>query len=264
MRREHSPAMASTPAGKKPATPKKSTKPAVPPKDAGSSARTTDWEAIERDYRAGIKTLRQMADEYGVSHPAINKRAKRDDWSRDLATKIKERAESLVTKSLVTTEVTTETRVAEKQLIEANAQALVQVRLSHRRDIHRSRSVLMRLMDELEQQVGPENILLLEELGELLRRPDENGQDRLNDLYRKIISLPGRAKTMKDLGESLRVLVGLERQAFGLTDGPDESDGSGGPGRALTDAERAVRLSRLINGNPSALAAIAALAGGKK
>ena len=50
------------------------------------------------------------------------------------------------------------------------------------------------------------------------------GQDKLNDLYQKIISLPGRAKTMKDLGETLRVLIALERQAFGL-DAPEEGDG---------------------------------------
>ena len=45
-----------------------------------------DWEKIEADYRAGIKTLRQIAGEHGVTHGAINKRAKRDGWSRaDLA-----------------------------------------------------------------------------------------------------------------------------------------------------------------------------------
>ena len=33
-----------------------------------------DWEAVEREYRAGVKTLRQIADEFGVSNPAIVKR----------------------------------------------------------------------------------------------------------------------------------------------------------------------------------------------
>lgn len=254
--------MASSPAGKKPAPPKKSIKPAVPPEDAGSSARTTDWEAIELDYRAGIKTLRQMAAEHGISHGAINKRSKVNGWERDLSEKIQQKAEALVSKALVSTAVSTESKVSEKQIIDAGAQALVTVRLSHRRDIHRSRTILMRLMDELELQVGPENVSLLEELGELLRAPDENGQDRLNDLYKKIISLPGRAKTMKDMGETLRVLVGLERQAFGL-DGTENDPDAPGAGKTLTDAERAVRLSRFINGNPAALAAIAAMAGKK-
>ena len=177
-----------------------------------------DWEKIEADYRAGIKTLRQIAGEHGVSHVAINKRAKRDGWSRDLSAKIAAKADELVTKGAVTSSVTTESRISEREIIDANAQAIVSVRLSHRRDIQRSRSITMRLLEELELQSGRENAELLEQLGELMRSEDDKGQDKLNDLYRKIISLPGRAKTMKDLGESLRVLVTLERQAFGLDD----------------------------------------------
>ncbi|MDD2978137.1 hypothetical protein [Aquabacterium sp.] len=177
-----------------------------------------DWEKIEADYRAGIKTLRQIAGEHGVSHVAINKRAKRDGWSRDLSAKIAAKADELVTKGAVTSAVTTESRISEREIIDANAQAIVSVRLSHRRDIQRSRRIAMALLEELEQQAGGEQVAMLEQLGELLRSEDDKGQDKLNDLYRKIISLPGRAKTMKDLGESLRVLVTLERQAFGLDD----------------------------------------------
>lgn len=177
-----------------------------------------DWEKIELDYRAGIKTLREIAADHGISHGAINKRAKRDGWSRDLSAKIAAKADELVSKSAVSTPVSSESRIAERDLIDANAQAIVSVRLSHRKDIQRSRRITMGLLEELEQQTGVENVALLEQLGELMRREDDRGQDKLNDLYQKIISLPGRAKTMKDLGESLRVLVTLERQAFGLDD----------------------------------------------
>ena len=177
-----------------------------------------DWEKIELDYRAGVKTLRQIAEEHGISHVAINKRAKKDGWSRDLSGKIAARVEDLVTKEVVTKSVTSEARVTEREIIDANAQAIVSVRLSHRKDIQRSRRITMGLLEELEQQTGAETVALLEQLGELMRSEDDRGQDKLNDLYQKIISLPGRAKTMKDLGESLRVLVTLERQAFGLDD----------------------------------------------
>ena len=36
-----------------------------------------DWEKIELDYRAGIKTLREIASEHGLSDGAVRKRAKR-------------------------------------------------------------------------------------------------------------------------------------------------------------------------------------------
>ena len=178
-----------------------------------------DWEKIEADYRAGILSLREIAEAHpGTNHVAIARKAKREGWSRDLSAKIRAKADALVTERTVTADVTAERRVSERDIIDANAQAIVSVRLSHRRDIQRSRSITMRLLEELELQSGRENAELLEQLGELMRREDDRGQDKLNDLYQKIISLPGRAKTMKDLGESLRVLVTLERQAFGLDD----------------------------------------------
>ena len=208
--------------------------------------KTPDWERIEADYRAGIKTLRQIAEEHGISHVAINKRAKRDGWSRDLSAKIAAKADELVTKDAVTNSVTTASRISDREIIDANAQAIVSVRLSHRRDIQRSRSITMRLLEELELQSGRENAELLEQLGELMRREDERGQDKLNDLYHKIISLPGRAKTMKDLGESLRVLVTLERQAFGLDDKDQK------PQDALTTL-----LQSIAGGNASAFRPVA-------
>jgi len=221
-----------------------------------------DWEKIEADYRAGIKTLREIAGDHGITEGAIRKRAKRDGWERDLSAKIQQKAEALVRKESVRSEVRTESAISEREIIDANAQAIVTVRLGQRKDIQRSRRIAMALLEELEQQAGGEQVAMLEQLGELLRSEDDKGQDKLNDLYHKVISLPGRAKTMKDLGESLRVLVTLERQAFGLdTAGPD-GEAQSGPTKQLTDAERAVRLSRLMACNPDALAALLQRVGG--
>ena len=206
-----------------------------------------DWEKIEADYRAGILSLREIAEAHpGVNHVAITRRAKREGWSRDLSAKIRAKADALVTDQAVTADVTAQRHVSEREIIDANAQAIVSVRLSHRRDIQRSRSITMRLLEELELQSGRENAELLEQLGEIMRREDDRGQDKLNDLYQKIISLPGRAKTMKDLGESLRVLVTLERQAFGLDDKDQK------PQDALTTL-----LQSIAGGNASAFRPVA-------
>lgn len=191
---------------------------ATPATQTKAKRAAPDWEQIELDYRAGIKTLRQIAAEHGISHGAINKRAKREGWERDLKAKIQSKADSLVSKAAVSRPVSTETSVSEREVVEANASAVAQVRLAHRRDISRTRNITMALLEELEHQTGAETVAMLEQLGEMLRQEDDKGVDRLNDLYQKVISLPGRAKTMKDLGESLRVLVTLERQAFGLDD----------------------------------------------
>ena len=149
--------MAATPKGRKP-EPHKSppAKPAATKKAAGVAASAPakaapDWERIELDYRAAIKTLRQIADENGITHGAINKRARRDGWERDLSEKIAAKADALVSKAAVSTEVSKEARIAEKQVVDANAQAVASVRLEHRKDIHRGRRIANALFDELEK-----------------------------------------------------------------------------------------------------------------
>ena len=210
--------MASKPAPKKAPT-KASTKPAAAKKAAGAAVPVKaqpDWERIELDYRAGIKTLRQIADEHGITHGAINKRARRDGWERDLSGKINAKADALVSKALVSTPVSTESKIAERQVIEAAATAVADIRLAHRSDIRRARNLTNALLNELEQQTDPNTLAMLQELGELLRREDDNGNDRRNDLYMKVISLSERSKTMKTLADSLRVVVDMERTAFSM------------------------------------------------
>ncbi len=211
-----------------------------------------DWERIEVEYRAGVRSLREIAAEHGISHGAINKRAKRDGWERDLSAKIQAKADALVSKAEVSKQVSTETAATERDVIEANAAAIVQVRMTHRKDIARSRSIVMAMMAELEASCGAENAELLSSLGEMMRSPDEYGHDKLNDLYRAVVSLPGRAKTMKDLASSLAVLIDKEREAFSVgAKHQGSEDGAAGPTKTLTDAERAVRLSRLLSASPS-------------
>lgn len=175
-----------------------------------------DWQQIELDYRAGIKSLRQIASEQNVSEGAIRKRSKRDEWSRDLNGKIQAKAEELVRKDTVRSEVRTKNSISEKETIDANANVVATIRISHRKDISRARSMTMSLFDELEHMIGVENVDLLQQLGELLYSPNAKGEDKLNDLYMKVIQLPNRVKAMRELSETLKTLVGLERQAYGL------------------------------------------------
>lgn len=185
-----------------------------------------DWERIEAQFRAGVMSVREIARAHDniVTEAAIRKRAKRDGWDRDLSAKVRAKAEALVRKESVRTEVRT-ANPTEREVIEIEAEVQSRIQIAHRRDIGRGRNLVMTLLDELEAVCGVENAALLAELGALMRRPDERGQDKLNDIYEKLMSLPGRAKTMKDLGESLRVLVTMEREAFGLnTEAKDKTD----------------------------------------
>lgn len=175
-----------------------------------------DWERIELDYRAGVKSNREIGAEHGVTEGAIRKRAKTQEWVKDLAGKIQAKADELVRRDAVRAEVRANQVASEKTVVDANAQAIADVRLAHRKDIGRARALTNTLLDELAKQTDPDTLVLLHELGELLRREDENGQDRRNDLYMKVISLSERSKTMKTLAESMQKLVDMERTAFGM------------------------------------------------
>lgn len=181
-----------------------------------------DWEAIESAYRAGLMSTREIASQHGITHTAINKRAKKEGWERDLKAKIKAKADSLVSKREVSKQVSSERMVSERQLIEANAEVIANVRMEHRGDIRRARNIANSLFDELEAECA--DVAALEQLGELMFKPDDKGYDKLNEIYHKVISMPGRVKSMKDLSDTLKTLIGLERQAYDI-DGPtgDES-----------------------------------------
>lgn len=175
-----------------------------------------DWERIEADYRAGLLSVREIASSQGISHTAIQKRAKAEGWERDLGAKIKAKAESLVAKREVAKSVAMETAATERVIVEANAEVIAGIRLAHRGDIARSRKLAMSLLEELEIETG--NPELFEELGEILRSEDDKGQDKRNDIYRKVISSAGRIDSMKRLADTLKVLIGLEREAYGIAE----------------------------------------------
>lgn len=195
-----------------------------------------DWEAIEGAYRAGLLSLREMSQEYGVSHVAIKKRADKEGWTRDLTAKIKAKADALVNSREVNGEVNSRQLVNESEIVNANAEVIANIRLSHRKDISRTRNVVMKLLGELE--ASTDNIELFEKLGDLMRREDDKGQDKLNDLYQKVISMAGRTKTMKDLADSLKTMVALERQAYGLDAEVKPQDGEPGKEANINDVAR--------------------------
>jgi len=173
-----------------------------------------DWKAVELEYRCGIKSLKAIGAEFGVSDAGIIKRAKRDEWDRDLSLRIQAKADAKVSADAVSDEVSALTKIAEKQIVEANAELQALVRREQRSDITRSRKLVMSLLCELEYQT--ENVELYHQLAELLHDSDDKAFDKRNELLNKAISLNSRSGTMKSLTESLKTLVGLEREAFGI------------------------------------------------
>lgn len=183
--------------------------------------RARDWERIKIDYRAGVKSVREIAAEHGVSHTAINKKAKAEGWERNLREAVRARAEALVSKALVSEEVSETTLATEKLVVEVEAQVQARIQIQHRTDIGRARKLVMQLFQECEVQA--EHVPELEQIGEILRSGDEG---RMAEVFQRAISLPQRIKGVKDLSEALRIVVGMEREAFNIL--PPEPTNAGG------------------------------------
>lgn len=172
-----------------------------------------DWRAIERDYRSGVLTLRQIGEQHGVTHGAINKRAKRDGWDRDLSARIKAKAEALVSKQVVSNQETKEQKVSEKAVIEANAELQANIIVAHRKDIRKARDLVRKLFDEAEATT--ENMEIFGKLADLLDSNEEASRKRV-EVLKRVLSLPSRVVSIERLVNALTKLVALERQAFGI------------------------------------------------
>lgn len=198
-----------------------------------------DWESVEIQYRAGVRSLKDIGREFDVSDAAIVKRAKRDGWSRDLRAKIQAKADAKVSEALVSARVSAQTKSRERDVIEANASVIADALLLQREDVRRGRTLVMSLFEELEHETAHRD--LYQRLGELMQSPDDAGVDKLNELYRKVISLPQRIDGVRKLSESLRIQIELERKVLNIDERAPVK-----PETELADEELEAKLSRLL------------------
>ena len=187
-----------------------------------------DWDEMEPDWRAGIKTKKQLAIEYNVSRAAIDKHWHKLGIERDLAARIQSAAKAKVTRATVTRGVTLGTKVTEQEVVEANATLVADKLIAHRTDIPQKRALVGKLFSEIEGLTdGPE---LIDQLALALQQDD---QDKLADLARKVASLPARIKGVAELVGAYKALIGLEREAFGIGAGTT-------PGEEFTEIVRRI------------------------
>lgn len=155
-----------------------------------------DWEGVERDYSAGLLTLREIGEKYGISHTAIRKKAEKEDWSKDLSAKIAKEAEKKVSKLQVSNDVSK--KASEKEIIEINAQALVNVKLKHRTSINRVNNLVDTLFEEIEEL----------------------------STHKNADNLPVRVDMTKKLMDTLKTSIDKERQAFDIKDNTTPIEGA--------------------------------------
>jgi hypothetical protein len=178
-----------------------------------------DWEAVEREYRAGQLSVSEIGRQHGVSHTAINKKAKAQGWTRNLAARVKE----AVSTKLVSDGVSSANA---RETVEAAAARIVEVVRSHRNDIATGRQIAQAMMAELIE--ATEHREEIEDEIEIETAGDRNGKRRAMML--RAVALPSRASTLLSLSSAIKNFIALERQAFNIDgtpsdDEPDEQRG---------------------------------------
>ena len=182
-----------------------------------------DWSGVELHYCAGIRSLKDIGDEYGVSDAGILKRAKRDGWTRDLKAKTKARAEAKVSAAAVSAVVSEQKRANQNELIEANAEILAKADLLNRKDVILALDVSRSQLQEVATLCDPKFHDMLIAVGEMMDKSgrDENGKmvvDKVNELYFYIIGLAGRVKLAKEIAAAFGVYIPMQRKILKLED----------------------------------------------
>lgn len=180
-----------------------------------------DWEAVERDYRLGSLTLRELEAKHGASRAAIARRARAQSWTRDLTGAVRQATSAALIERMVQS-AAADGQERTTDAVLAAAEVNVRVITSHRAGLARLQHVKAQLLEQIEQAAAqmPE----LAEVIEMVRQADDSGVDRANDALKRAMGRSSLIDDLKKLAEiDERVRKG-EREAFGV----DSSQGETG------------------------------------
>lgn len=188
-----------------------------------------DWDALKPHYCAGVRPLRELGDQFGCSDAAIVKHAKKEGWERNLAQKIKDKADAKLAAALVATERAgqPEAKLTEAVRVEVEAEVQARVRQSHRTDINRSKRIANKLLEALEAV-------------EITEAPSEKLQASRKSAAAlpPMVSLKEASGIFKQLVDAQKSLVTMEREAYGIAHLQEDPDDAGVPVDPIEGAKR--------------------------
>jgi hypothetical protein len=153
----------------------------------GGPNNPTDWALIEREYRAGQLSIAEIARQSGITRGAIQKRAKRDGWARDLLPAVQAKVKDKLVRDAAPE------GALEAEAVDAAAARAVEVVRQHRGLLSRLNRIATRLTLDLELHLT----------GQLPVVPWMHPTDTVAGVVLRVAQALGRA-------------VPLERQAFSV------------------------------------------------
>lgn len=167
-----------------------------------------DWESIEAAYSAGVKSIRAIAEEYGVAESGIRKKASKHGWQRDLSKSVRSAVKAkLVRKSGAQSEVRTDA-----DIIDEASDEITQVVITHRSQIREWKGIATKLAATLSE----------------MDVDDSNHNDF--------------ARSLNSGVDALGKCIKLERQAYSMDEEQKEPEA---PEAKLTDDQVRRRIAEL-------------------
>lgn len=189
-----------------------------------SKENAIDWDAIEKAFRLGTKSNKQLAEQFGVQPSSIGRRAEKYGWVVDKAEEVDAVRNSLLIQAASGKANPNATPSALD--IKAAGQVAADVVLAHRSDIGRTRGLFQSLLGEVETATLEKGSfeMVVDQLRKLMGSKDDEAfkaalGEKIYDLIismQKLTSVHGRIDAAKKLTEILEKVVRMEREAFGI------------------------------------------------
>lgn len=196
----------------------------------------TDWDAVERDYRTGKFTSRELAAMHGGSHTQVTRRAKSGKWERDLRDVIRKAASAAVIREEVAARQARHLGQQQSAMategarlvppttdtVMVAAEIAKDVIVRHRNDLQRARDTSMRLLQELEASAMQSEHA--ETLARVMGGDDSGAVAEARKAIARALGIGPRIAGVKALADALVKLQAAERVAFDLDADPDGDD----------------------------------------
>ena len=187
-----------------------------------------DWEKAERLYRLGKKSDVEIAAILGISRSAIVRKAKKEQWEKDLTEAVTLETKLQVRANIVreaTEELHTKLQcgfVKDMTAVEIEAFSNSMMLSAHEKAGTKGRQLFESILEKLDEQV--QSTPTIEELKKLAESSEE--LEGLAAGLRKVLSLPSYVDSAKKAVEGLAKSIETERKARGL----DDKEAGGGNG----------------------------------
>lgn len=166
-----------------------------------------DWAAVERDYRTGTYSNRELSRLHGPSEAAIRSKAKAGNWTRDLSEQIRQRVREKTNRAVAQEIVQAE---SDSEIVEQAAEVGASVVRGHQVMIRRAKALTDKLFDLLERQIDAGSLTV---------------QVRGGAPVKVDLPLDYVGKTLSSATQSMSRAIVLERKAYGLDEEGGEAVG---------------------------------------